>query len=113
MDKHGFGREHPRARRRVSLKILAPLTALLLMLSVLPAYTSAAPPLAQETPEASQDEEETQDPNAQDPQGQEGEGEGEGTGEGEGEGTGAETQTIQGQGTGTASITINKYECLA
>ena len=107
MNMLGFRRKYPRARRRVPLasaKILAPLTVLLLILSVLPAYTSAAPPLAQETPEASQDEEQ-QDPNAQ---GQEGEGEGEGETD-----TQTDTQTIAGQGAGTASIVINKYECLA
>ena len=103
MDKHGFGREHPRVRRRVSLKILGPLTVLLLILSVLPAYTSAAPPLAQETPEASQDEEEAQDPDAQ-------EGEGE---DGTEDGTETDTGNQSLLGPGLVSITVLKYECLA
>jgi hypothetical protein len=113
MNMPGLRRGHSRTRRRVPLTILASLTAFLLILTVLPSYAAAAPPLAQETPEAGEDEEQpqdpdTQDPNAQDPQGQEGEGEGEGEGDPE-----TDTQTIQGQGTGTASITVNKYECLA
>ena len=108
MDKHGSGRERPRSRRRVPLTILASLTAFLLILSVLPAYTSAAPPLAQETPEAGQDEERHRSPRGilrirrvRTARAKTGHGYRDGL-------TG-----IRDQGAGFATIVVNKYECLA